>query len=316
MEPHDPYFERPFTGEGIGRAEMEFPDPSLAPQIRKAYEQEITWMDEELGKFFDWMKAEGLYDNTVIVLTSDHGEEFLEHGGWWHGTTLYDEQIHIPLTVKLANSQWAGTRVPWQVRQIDAPAALAILGGAQVPMDWQGDDLFEEDFSSVAAVLNSPPSAAAGDDPAPSLDDAELDIDAPPATPTVGELTDHRERVVLSEENFEGNVLASVRGDGWKYIRANEGNPRGLETEELYDVAADPGETKNLAGQNGKAQSEMSNLLLGELEKGRNVKVEAQTAEISADDCERMRALGYIDGDCSELSAGSPVSTSASPEGQ
>jgi len=314
MEPHDPYFERPFTGEGIGRAEMEHPPAELAPQMRKAYQQEITWMDTELGKFFDWMKAEGLYDNTVIVITSDHGEEFLEHDGWWHGTTLYDEQIHVPLIVKLANNEWAGTRVPWQVRQLDAPATFAVMAGVQVPMDWQGDDLFEEDFASVAAVLNAPPSEAT-DEPADEEVEIEEDIDAPPAAPTVGELTDHRERVVLSEENFEGNVLASVRGDGWKYIRANEGNPRGLETEELYDVAADPGEAKNLAGQDGKAQSEMSGLLLSEMEKGRNVKVEAQTAEISADDCERMRALGYIDGDCSDLTGG-PVSTGASPAGQ
>lgn len=315
MEPHDPYFERPFTGEGIGRAEMENPPPELAPVMRKAYEQEITWMDEELGKFFDWMKAEGLYDNTIIVITSDHGEEFLEHDGWWHGTTLYDEQIHIPLIVKLPNNQWAGTRVPWQVRQLDIPATLAVMGGARLPVEWQGDDLFEEDFSAVAAVLNAPPKAD-NEDAEDTEEGAVDDIDAPPGTPTVEELKNHRERVVLSEENFEGNVLASVRGDGWKYIRANEGNPRGLATEELYDVVVDPGENKNLAGQNGKAQSDMSAMLLAELEKARNVKVEGQTAEISADDCERMRALGYIEGDCSELSGGGPVSTGASPEGQ
>ncbi len=319
MEPHDPYFERPFNGKGIGRAEMESPPPELAPAIRKAYEQEITWMDTELGKFFDWMKAEGLYDNTVIVLTSDHGEEFLEHGGWWHGTTLYDEQTHVPLVIKLADNQWAGTRVPWQVRQLDATVSLATLAGAQVPMDWQGDDLFEEDFATVAAVLNAPPApegaAVAADGTEADAEASDEDIDAPPPVPTVAELIDHRERIVLAEENFEGNILASVRGDGWKYIRANEGNPRGLETEELYEVTVDPGETKNLAGKNGKAQSDMSNLLLAELEKSQNVKVEAQTAEISVDDCERMRALGYIDGDCSELTEG-PVSTGASPSGQ
>ena len=101
--------------------------------MRKAYQQEITWMDNEIGKFLDWIKSEGLYDDTVIVVTADHGEEFLEHGGWWHGTTLYEEQIHVPLIVKLADGRWGGTRVPWQVRQMDTAATLAALAGAMLP---------------------------------------------------------------------------------------------------------------------------------------------------------------------------------------
>lgn len=334
MEPHDPYFERPFTGEGVGRAEMEFPPPELEQAIRKAYQQEITWMDAELGKFFDWMKAEGLYDQTTIILTSDHGEEFLEHGGWWHGTTLYDEQIHIPLILKLPKSKWAGTRVPWQVRQLDAPATMAIMGGSVVPMDWQGDDLFEEDFDSIVDVLNGTVAATATDDASaegePGDEPSAADeVDAAPPVPTLAELIDHRERIALAEENFEGNILSSVRADGFKYIRANKAcfdaakndeerkrcSPRGLQPEELYNVAADPGEQDDLAGKNGKVQSDMSGLLRSELEAALAVKVESQTAEITADDCERMRALGYIEGDCDELTGNGPVSTGASPEG-
>jgi arylsulfatase A-like enzyme len=314
MEPHDPYFERPFTGKGVGRAEMEFPPKELEASIRKAYQQEITHMDGDLGRFFKWLKSEGLYDNTTIVITSDHGEEFLEHGGWWHGTTLYDEQLHVPLIVKLPNSQWAGTRVPWQVRQMDTAATLAVLGGAVVPMEWQGDDLFEEDFDGLVAILNKG-NAPDGEAGSTTETQPEDDIDSIPAVASRSELIDHRERTVLSEENFEGNILSSVRSDGFKYIRANEGNPRGLETEELYDMEADPGEQDNQIGKNGRVQAQMSSLLRDELAAAMSVKIEAQQAEISADDCERMRALGYIDGDCSEMSGG-PVSTGASPEAQ
>jgi hypothetical protein len=146
-------------------------------------------------------------------------------------------------------------------------------------------------------------------------DDAVAAVDAAPPAPTKAELIDHRERIVLSEENFEGNVLSSVRADGFKYIRANEGNRRGLQTEEMYNVDADPGEQDNVAGKNGKVQSELSGLLKSQLEAAMAVKVEAQTAEITADDCERMRALGYIEGDCNELTGGGPVSTGASPDG-
>ena len=157
--------------------------------------------------------------------------------------------------------------------------------------------------------------AASADAGATATDDDDVDVDAAPPAPTKAELIDHRERVVLSEENFEGNVLSSIRKDGFKYIRANEGNPRGLQTEEMYNVVADPGEQDNIAGKNGTVQADLSSALRAELEAAMAVKVESQTAEITADDCERMRALGYIEGDCDELTGGGPVSTGASPEG-
>ena len=64
-----------------------------------------------------------------------------------------------------------------------------------------------------------------------------------------------------------------------------------------------------------KTQTEHSHLLKDQLPAAMSVKVEGQTAEITVDDCERMAALGYIDGDCNEI-AGGPVSTGASPEAQ
>ena len=80
-------------------------------------------------------------------------------------------------------------------------------------------------------------------------------------------------------------------------------------------METDPGEQNNQIGKNGRVQTQMSSLLRDELAAAMSVKNESQQAEISADDCERMRALGYIDGDCSEMSGG-PVSTGASPEAQ
>jgi arylsulfatase A-like enzyme len=129
MEPHDPYFEYPLNGKGYGRAEHEHPDPENKDYLIETYKGEIREMDDELGQFFEWMKTEGLYDNTVILITSDHGEEFYEHGGWWHGTTLYDEQIRVPMIVKLPNQAHAGTRVPWQVRHLDVAPTLTSQAG-------------------------------------------------------------------------------------------------------------------------------------------------------------------------------------------
>jgi len=316
MEPHDPYFERPMNGNAIGRAEMERPPVELKERIVQSYTEEITWMDVELGKFFTWMKAEGLYDNTVVIITSDHGEEFLEHGGWWHGTTLYDEQIHLPLIVKLPGSKWAGTRVPWQVRQLDIAATMAVMGGAKVPLEWQGDDLFEEDFSEARDALI----AADAPPPPPPAPLAEGE-DAPPPKPILllpsrAELITDRERVVLSEENFEGNVLESIRAEGWKYIEANPGNPRNLAERELFDMRVDPGEKSNLVGKAGQRQGDMAQMMRDQFKAAKELRVEGQETDLSMEDCERMRALGYISGDCSEIVGGATktVPTGAAPE--
>jgi arylsulfatase A-like enzyme len=315
MEPHDPYFERPFNGNGIGRAEMEHPPAELKDRIVQSYTEEITWMDVELGKFFGWMKAEGIYDNTVIIITADHGEEFLEHGGWWHGTTLYDEQVHLPLIVKLPGSKWSGTRVPWQVRQLDIAATMAVMGGARVPLEWQGDDLFEEDFAEARDAL------IAADAPPPVLTPVAEGETAAPAKPimllpTKAELISTRERIVLAEENFEGNVLESIRAEGWKYIEANAGNPRGLSERELFDLAVDPGEKDNLAGKAGQRQLDIAQLMRAQFKAAKELRVEGQQTELSMEDCERMRALGYISGDCSEIVHGASkiVPTGAAPE--
>jgi arylsulfatase A-like enzyme len=144
MDPHDPYFHHPYNGEGIARVENPNPPAGLAPRMRELYAGEVRFVDEGIGHLVDALRGAGIYGNTAIVVTSDHGEEFHEHGGWWHGTTLYNEAIAVPLIVK-----WpAGVRVTadqraprGQARLLDvAPTILSLAGVAQPP-SWQGADL-------------------------------------------------------------------------------------------------------------------------------------------------------------------------------
>ncbi len=74
-----------------------------ARYIKALYDSEISFTDEHIGVVLDELKNLGLYDNTLIILTADHGEEFLERGDYWIGHTkkLYQEQIHVPLIMKL-----------------------------------------------------------------------------------------------------------------------------------------------------------------------------------------------------------------------
>ena len=71
--------------------------------LKASYDSEIKFTDKHIGRVLDELKEIGLYDNTLIVLTADHGEEFLERGDHWIGHTkkLYQEQIHVPLIIKL-----------------------------------------------------------------------------------------------------------------------------------------------------------------------------------------------------------------------
>ena len=125
MDPHDPYFRHPYNGKAVARVRTPHPAPERAGELSDLYDGEIAFLDGHLGEFLDHLKRQGLYEDALIVLTADHGEEFHEHGGWWHGTTLYDEQIQIPLILKRGGlgaspaALSAGRRIPGMARILD-----------------------------------------------------------------------------------------------------------------------------------------------------------------------------------------------------
>ncbi len=80
------------------------PSPAEREWIRTLYDAEVRYVDDNLGQLFDVLKNLGIYHGSLIILTSDHGEEFWEHGGFEHGHSLYDELIRVPLIVKLPQS--------------------------------------------------------------------------------------------------------------------------------------------------------------------------------------------------------------------
>ncbi|MBW1877737.1 MAG: sulfatase [Deltaproteobacteria bacterium] len=281
MEPHDPYFEHPsadgsglahYNGVGFGRTEA--PEGADAEHLRRVYRDEVVFLDRMLAPFVEWMRESGVYDDTLVVLTSDHGTELGEHGGFWHGTTLYDEQIHVPLVVKLPGNPHAGTRAPWQVRLLDVAPTLTGALGVKAHPSWEGHDLLvdvAEAEGEPAVGAGEPreeagtgepgeeagtgepgeeaaagePSEEAGQEP-PAPEPASEPPPRPPPAESVG--SHPRDRVAIAEQHFEGNAILAIQRDGFKYIRANEGNPRGLPTEALFDLVEDPGETANLMG--------------------------------------------------------------------
>lgn len=141
MEPHDPYFVHPYNGVAYARVANPNPDPSLADTYRDAYDGAIRFLDGELQKLFADLKAKGLYDDALIVFTADHGEEFHEHGGWWHGTTLYDEQVGVPLIVKPPHGGTKGAVADAMVSSIDVAPTIIAGAGVAVPQTMVGKPL-------------------------------------------------------------------------------------------------------------------------------------------------------------------------------
>jgi arylsulfatase A-like enzyme/uncharacterized membrane protein YbhN (UPF0104 family) len=258
MDVHDPYFEHPYNGVGIARAAGD-PPASEAERMHSLYVGEIAYLDANFGKLIARLQALGLYDETVIALVADHGEEFQEHGGFWHGLTLYDEQIHVPLMVKWRKSAPAAPPDARgePARLIDVAPTLLLQAGAAVPPAMQGID------------LTRLPAARAP-----------------------------RDQVVFSEENHEGNVLRAVRTKRWKWIEANAGNPRGLAERELFDVEVDPGERANVVDREPGTAAELTRQAAALEAAAKAGKIgHAKAATISREECEQLKQLGYVQ-DC------------------
>ncbi|MBN2576290.1 MAG: sulfatase-like hydrolase/transferase [Deltaproteobacteria bacterium] len=123
FEPHEPYeahAEFSFGGGDVDR-----------------YDSEIAYADAAIGRLLEWLGKNR--PGAIVVVSSDHGEEFDEHGGRYHGSTLYDEQVRIPLI--LAVPGVSGRVVRRQVELIDVAATLLGLLGVPAPAHMRGTDL-------------------------------------------------------------------------------------------------------------------------------------------------------------------------------
>lgn len=108
-------------------------DRDLA-RILALYDGEIRWTDANLARILERLRHLGVFDDTIVVVTSDHGEEFLDHEWRGHGKTLYDEVLRIPLVMRYPRRVPAGQVVEDQVRLVDvAPTILGLAGVAKPP---------------------------------------------------------------------------------------------------------------------------------------------------------------------------------------
>ncbi len=109
------------------------------------YDGEIARSDFEFGRILDALRATGQYDNTMIVVLSDHGEEFQEHGGWEHGRTLYEEVLRVPLLIKPPNAAWSvPDRIESIVEMVDIAPTILEVAGVPAPERFQGRSILPQ----------------------------------------------------------------------------------------------------------------------------------------------------------------------------
>jgi arylsulfatase A-like enzyme len=100
-------------------------------ELRRLYDSEIAYADREIGRLLDKLRGRGLLERGVVVLTSDHGEEFLDHGDLGHGKTLYEELIAVPLIVKVPGAPASVVDRP--VGLVDVYPTISRMIGAKLP---------------------------------------------------------------------------------------------------------------------------------------------------------------------------------------
>ena len=268
MDPHEPYdppepwrtkYIKPTMGSGSLRRAVAL------------YDAEIAFTDGEVGRFLDALDDVSPPEDTLVVLTADHGEGLLDHGFLGHGAILYEETLRVPLLVRWSERIPAGSVIQGPVEIVDVmPTILGLAGISPGELVLQGRDL-------TAAL-------------------------------TAGAALDPEHRVFFQRRFYEKNRVPTfavegvvfgrplpVKGDkygvrqgSWKYVEAPQEGTR-----ELYELSSDPGERMNLLSR----QRQRARELAGQLEAWR----EQQTGlalgpgqQASEEELEKLRSLGYV----------------------
>jgi arylsulfatase A-like enzyme len=189
-------------------------DTTLA---RDAYDDCIVHLDRHIGILLDELDRRGVFEDTLVIITSDHGEAFGEHGVYDHGSSLYLGEIRVPLMF-LGPTVPAGVTVSDAVSLRDLPATVVDFIGLAAGAPFPG--------RSLAKAWQ--PTPGTGHPPvSPSLSEASLPI-----------VPDPRHGPGSTQRGFTMSLVA----DGRHYVRDGGG------TEELYELKGDPLELHNSRG--------------------------------------------------------------------
>jgi len=235
------------------------PEPFRSRFAKQPYEGEIAYADSQLGRLWAWLKQapENLYDNTLIVFLSDHGESLGEHGEKEHGFFIYDSTVRVPLVVKPPRAaKLAAQRVAVAVESIQVGPTVLEMAGVEDPIQKQ----FQAE--SLLSLMNGKPHG--------------------PARPAYSES-------FYPANSFGWSPLRSVQTALYQYIEAPK--------PELYNLENDPPEKDNVIEKNGSVSARMRselNQLLARYPAPATSPDAGKASGRGTDVLEKLRSLGYV----------------------
>jgi arylsulfatase A-like enzyme len=230
------------------------------------YDAALAFVDAELGRLFDELRKAGLFEETLIIVTSDHGEEFWDHGGTGHGFTLYEEQLRVPLIVK------PPAAFPVRNGEPDVPAGVIDI--VPTVLHYLG--------------LSAPKDRFQGESLRPHI---EKDVQ-PRTRPLFAEDTYffNSYAVVLDEEKYIHNRIPPYDLFNPGLLLSNLRAFYKFRAPDFYRLVEDPAEKRNLAGASAETDRGLVEAILGHLEGSEA----PDPFRVDEDVAEELRSLGYI----------------------
>lgn len=268
------------------------PDPALE-QLRALYDSGVSYVDRQLGRLDAYLQASGLEENTIVVVTSDHGEAFLEHDEFLHEQE-YHETLHVPLIWRFPPVIPEGRVISETAELVDIAPTLLRLAGLPAPAEFQGRDLLASMQRSDAALDVSDSTMSAPDRPA---------YHANRTDGIYGVRTRAFSYLLRRWGRAEADRYGSARREPPSDTTSG-GRTRALAPdasgfrEELYDLRLDPGELRNVRESRHELLAQARSLLLPFIATQESIARAgdgAAATPMSERTRELLRSLGYID---------------------